>query len=97
MTYIIFEVRFEVKCYFCGVVFQKIFLDTCCIIWYNIPINFVKYKENLLLGIYLIFGICMCGCAVHAFYLGRRTGVESTVEYLMDKGILELDEESPSL
>lgn len=39
----------------------------------------------------------MCGCAVHAFYLGRRTGVESTVEYLMDKGILELDEESPSL
>ena len=39
----------------------------------------------------------MMGCALHAFYLGRRTGVESTVEYLINKGILELDEESPSL
>jgi hypothetical protein len=39
----------------------------------------------------------MFGCAGHAFYLGRRTGVEATVNYLMEKGILELDEESPSL
>ena len=50
-----------------------------------------------MIGLYIIFAICMCGCAGHAFYLGRRTGIEATVEFLIDKGILELDEESPSL
>ena len=50
-----------------------------------------------MIGLYLILGVCMFGCAGHAFYLGRRTGVEATVNYLMEKGILELDEESPSL
>lgn len=42
---------------------------------------------------YLIFAVCMCGCALHAFYLGRRTGVESTVDFLVQQGILELEEE----
>lgn len=50
-----------------------------------------------MIGLYLILALCMFGCAGHAFYLGRRTGVEATVNYLMEKGILELDEESPSL
>ncbi len=50
-----------------------------------------------MIGLYLILAFCMFGCAGHAFYLGRRTGVEATVNYLMEKGILELDEESPSL
>ena len=53
--------------------------------------------ENILLGTYIIFAICMCGCAGHAYFTGRRMGVQTTVEYLMDKGILELDEESRSL
>ncbi len=50
-----------------------------------------------MLSAYLIFVVCMVGCAGHAFYLGRRTGVEATVQFLVDKGALELDEESPSL
>ena len=39
----------------------------------------------------------MAGCAGHAYFTGRRMGIQTTVEYLMEKGILELDEESPSL
>ena len=50
-----------------------------------------------MIELYIVLAICMAGCAGHAFYLGRRTGVEATVSFLMDKGILELDEESPSL
>ena len=30
----------------------------------------------------------MCGCAIHAFYLGRRTGVQTTVDYLVERGVL---------
>lgn len=47
--------------------------------------------------IYLIFAFCMAGCAGHAYYTGRRMGIQITIEHLMNKGILELDEESPSL
>jgi hypothetical protein len=46
---------------------------------------------------YIIFAFCMAGCAGHAYFTGRRMGIQNTVEYLMEKGILELDEESPSL
>ena len=51
-----------------------------------------------MLETYIIFAFCMAGCAGHAFFMGRRTGVEAKVSFLMDKGILEFDEEeSPSL
>ena len=50
-----------------------------------------------MIELYFILALCMFGCAGHAFFLGRRTGVEATVNYLMEKGILEFDEESPSL
>jgi len=39
----------------------------------------------------------MAGATMHAFYTGRRAGIETTVEYLIHQGALELDEESPSL
>ena len=46
---------------------------------------------------YLIFAFCMCGAVGHAYFTGRRMGIQTAIEYLMEKGILELDEESPSL
>ena len=46
---------------------------------------------------YIVFAICMGGCAGHAYYTGRRMGIESTLDYLVKKGAIELDEESPSL
>lgn len=45
-----------------------------------------------MLTAYLIFAFCMAGCAGHAFYLGRRTGIEATVEYLIDKGVIEVED-----
>ena len=41
---------------------------------------------------YLIFGLCMCGCAGQAYFMGRRLGIESTIVYLVEKGVLELEE-----
>ena len=43
---------------------------------------------------YLIFAFCMVGCAGHAFFLGRRTGIEATVQYLIDQGVLEVDDDN---
>lgn len=41
----------------------------------------------------IVFSICMFGCALTAFHLGRREGIESTVQYLVDVGVLEVDDE----
>ena len=40
-----------------------------------------------------VFAICMAGCALTSFHLGRREGIESTVQYLIDQGVLELDDD----
>ena len=41
----------------------------------------------------MIFAVCMAGCALSSFYLGRREGIESTVQYLIDQGVIELEDE----
>ena len=46
-----------------------------------------------MLTAYLIFAFCMIGCAGHAYFLGRRGGIEAPVEYLIDQGVLEVDDE----
>ena len=46
-----------------------------------------------MIATYLIFGLCMAGCAGQAYFLGRRLGIASTVEYLVEEGILQLEEE----
>ena len=38
-----------------------------------------------------IFGVCMVGAAGTAFYLGRQEGIEGTVQFLIDKGVLEVE------
>ena len=40
-----------------------------------------------------VFGVCMAGAAGTAFYLGRQEGIENTVKFLIDKGVLEVDDE----
>jgi hypothetical protein len=42
---------------------------------------------------FIIFAICMTGCAWTAFYLGRNEGVEDCINYLVDEGVIELVEE----
>lgn len=61
------------------------------------PLNLSKNIGEKMFVTYSIFAVCMLGCATHFFFMGRRTGVEATISYLVDKGALELDEESPSL
>ena len=41
----------------------------------------------------VVFAICMAGAAGTAFHLGRQEGIENTVQYLIDKGVLEVDDE----
>ena len=40
-----------------------------------------------------IFIFCLIGAGISSWNLGRRDGIEATVEFLVDKGILEVDEE----
>lgn len=41
----------------------------------------------------IIFGLCMWGCGQTAFHIGKREGIEGTVQYLIDTGVLEVDDE----
>jgi len=42
---------------------------------------------------YVVFGFCMLGAAATAFHLGKQEGIEGTVQYLIDAGVLEVDDE----
>jgi hypothetical protein len=41
----------------------------------------------------IVFALCMSGAASTSFHLGRRDGIEGTVQYLIDTGVLEVDDE----
>jgi len=36
---------------------------------------------------------CMIGCGLTCHALGKQEGIETTIEHLVDKGLLELEEE----
>ena len=42
---------------------------------------------------FAVFAFCMTGCSLQAYFLGRRSGIQSTVQYFIDQGILEVDDE----
>lgn len=42
---------------------------------------------------YLLFAACLIGCGIHAWNLGRRAGIEGTVQYLIDEGVLPVEDE----
>ena len=35
----------------------------------------------------VVFIFCLIGCGIHSWRLGRRDGIEGTVQYLIDQGI----------
>ena len=43
-------------------------------------------------GGFIIFIICLVGCGLHAYFLGRRVGVEEAVNYLADNGHIDVDD-----
>ena len=40
-----------------------------------------------------IFVFCLVGCGLTCHALGKQEGIETTIEHLVDNGMLELDEE----
>lgn len=42
---------------------------------------------------FIIFVFCLLGAGIHCYFLGRKEGVFSTVEYLEMEGVLEVERE----
>jgi hypothetical protein len=41
---------------------------------------------------YAVFMFCLIGCGLTSHALGKQEGIETTIEHLVDQGMLELDE-----
>ena len=39
-----------------------------------------------------IFLFCMIGCGLTCHALGKQEGIESTIEHLVERGLIELDD-----
>ena len=40
-----------------------------------------------------IFIFCLVGCGLTSYHLGRQEGIETTIEHLVDQGMLEVESE----
>lgn len=40
-----------------------------------------------------VFVFCLIGCGFTSFRLGRQEGIENTVQYMIDQGVLQVEEE----
>ena len=49
------------------------------------------------LAAFVVFGLCLIGCGTHCWYLGRRGGIQHAVDYLVDTGHLDVDEDEITL
>ena len=38
-----------------------------------------------------IFVFCLIGCGISCHRLGKQEGIETTIEHLVDQGMLEVD------
>jgi len=36
---------------------------------------------------------CMIGCGMTSYHLGKQEGIETTIEHLVDQGMLNVEEE----
>ncbi len=41
----------------------------------------------------LIFIFCLAASSICAYFLGRQDGVEASLDFLIEEGIIELDDE----
>lgn len=39
-----------------------------------------------------IFTFCLIGCGLHSFFVGRQDGIQQTIEYLVEQGVLQVEE-----
>ena len=42
---------------------------------------------------YAIYAFCTIGCGMTCHNLGRQQGIETTIEHLVDEGLLELEDD----
>lgn len=42
---------------------------------------------------YAIFIFCLIGCGITSHHLGKQEGIETTIEHLVDEGLLEVSSE----
>ena len=41
---------------------------------------------------YIIFVVCMLGCAFTAWSLGRQEGISNAIDYLIEQGTIEVED-----
>jgi len=46
---------------------------------------------------FVVFTLCLIGCGIHSWYVGRRVGIQHAVDYLVDNGQLDVDDEVDNL
>ena len=44
---------------------------------------------------FIVFAFCLIGCGAHCWHLGKKVGIEGTVNYLVERGLLEVVDEVP--
>jgi len=44
-----------------------------------------------------VFIICLIGCSVQSFFLGKRYGIQDCLDYLQQEGVIDLEEEEDEL
>lgn len=92
------EKRHKVKHYFSpGLKYFLTLLPSSGIIVYINARTTSKIKEKVLdtsVVEFAIFMFCMIGCGMQCWHLGKTTGVEATVQYMIDQGVLEVEEDS---
>ena len=73
----------------------KIFLDCILIYAYNSYSEMEKaiHKTEKNMLELAVFMFCVIGCGMTSYHLGKQEGIETTIEHLVDHGMLELDEE----
>ncbi len=42
--------------------------------------------------LFSIFLFCVAGCGITSYHLGRIVGIEQSVDFLVDEGVLDLDD-----
>ena len=52
----------------------------------------IQVTENFMLEL-AIFTFCLIGCGLTCHALGKQEGIESTIEHLVDNGMLEIEDE----
>jgi len=42
---------------------------------------------------FTLFALCLIGCGIHCWYIGRKVGIQYAVDYLVEHGHLDVDDD----